>query len=132
MRARQLARLLAEADGLYGPALRRWTMMHGGGIAEASDLVQEAFERALRARPGVTTHEELRAWLLLVIRRMFIDSRRSMWSRGWVNADLDRHPGPPPEAIPLWRQFDVGDALLEIAPHMRQVVELKVAGRSLR
>lgn len=131
-RARHFVRLLAEADDRHGVALRRWTMMHGGSSAEAADLVQEAFERALRTRPALTTHDELRAWLLLVIRRLFIDARRSMWWRGWASADLDHHPVPPPEVIPRWRQVDVAEALFRIAPHMREVVELKVSGRSLQ
>jgi RNA polymerase sigma-70 factor, ECF subfamily len=107
-------------------------MVRGGSAAEAADLMQEAFERALRARPGVTTPDELRAWLQIVIQRLFIDARRSTRWRGWVSVDLDRHPAPAPETIPLWRQVEVGDALEQIAPHLRQVVELQAAGRSLR
>jgi len=107
-------------------------MVRGGSAAEAADLLQEAFERALRARPSVTTHDELRAWLQIVIRRLFIDARRSTRWRGWVNIDLDRSPAPALEDIPFWRQVEVGDALGQIAPRLRQVVELQAAGRSLR
>jgi len=129
---RSFRRLLAEVGERYGRFLQRWTIVRGGSAAEAADLMQEAFERALRARPRVSTHDELRAWLQIVIRRLFIDARRSTRWRGWVNVDLDRHPAPADEAIPLWRQVEVGDALKQIAPRLRQVVELQAAGRSLR
>ena len=130
--ARRFRRLLAEVGERHGRALQRWTLVRGGSAAEAADLMQEAFERALRARPAVRTHDELRAWLQIVIRRLFIDARRSTRWRGWVNVDLARHPAPAPEAIPLWRQVEVGDALEQIAPLLRQVVELQAGGRSLR
>jgi len=130
--ARPFRRLLAEVGERHGRALQRWTMVRGGSAAEAADLMQEAFERALRARPRVSTPDELRAWLQIVIRRLFIDARRSTRWRGWANVDLDRQPAPAAEAIPLWRQVEVGDVLKQIAPRLRQVVELQAAGRSLR
>ncbi|HEY8926559.1 MAG TPA: RNA polymerase sigma factor [Polyangia bacterium] len=130
--AQYLRRLLAEVGERHGRALQRWTILRGGSAAEAADLMQEAFERALRTEPSVTTQEELRAWLQIVIRRLFIDGRRSTRWRGWVDADLDRHAAPAPEAMPLWRQAEVGSALKEIAPRLRVVVELQAAGRSLR
>ena len=130
--ARSLRQLLAEVGERHGRALQRWTIVRGGSAAEAADLMQEAFERALRTRPSVTTHDELRAWLQIVIRRLFIDGRRSTRWRGWVNVDLERHAAPAPEAIPLWRQVEVGAALTQIAPRLRQIVEMQAADRSLR
>lgn len=116
----------------HAAPLHRWLVSRGRNAAEASDLVQEAFERALRAQPPVASQDELRAWLVVVVRRLFIDSSRATIAHRWVSANFDREPAPAEDATPLWKQIDIEEAVSGIAPRLRAVVELQAAGCSQR
>lgn len=70
-----------------------------GDIAEAEDVVQEAFARLLQSNPGEIS--DVRGWLVVVVSRLCLDILRSARLRRGVSVpdgDLDHSPAPP---IPL-------------------------------
>jgi RNA polymerase sigma-70 factor (ECF subfamily) len=132
----------APAEDLFsGMAFRhtdllyRWAVRRGGDPADAWDIVQDAFERALRTRPAVGNDQELRAWLCVVVRHLFVDQHRSAHNRMRAICEVDEGCTPAPkEALPLWRQYDVADVYRLIpllTPGLRSAYELHVAGHSL-
>jgi RNA polymerase sigma-70 factor (ECF subfamily) len=62
---------LAHADALYN--LARWLARDS---ADAEDLVQEAYARALAAAHQFEAGSNLKAWLLRILRNAYLDSRR--------------------------------------------------------
>jgi RNA polymerase sigma-70 factor (ECF subfamily) len=114
---------LAYLDALYRVA-RRLTRRP----ADADDLVQETYARALRGASHFTPGTDLRAWLFRVLRNAFLDGRRRE-ARGFPidgEADPDLAAGPG-AAGDGWLR---GDAELE---HLRRVVgeEIEEALRAL-
>jgi RNA polymerase sigma-70 factor (ECF subfamily) len=105
---------------------------------DACDLVQDTFERALARRDQFVPGSSVRAWLLHIMRNLFIDRwRRRMRERG---ADLEGpeqlaapEPARPP---PAWEDLEgeqIVGALVALAPPFREVMELRlVARRSYR
>lgn len=62
----------------YQPAMRRQALRSAGDAAEADDLVQDAFERALRAYARLKPQSNIKAWLDAILRRLICDR----WRRG--------------------------------------------------
>lgn len=63
--------LLAQADALYNFACYLCR-----NPAEAEDLVQDAFARALNAQSSFIAGSNLRAWLFRILRNTFLDGKR--------------------------------------------------------
>lgn len=127
-----LLRRMAER---HTTALRRWAQARGSSDADVADLVQETFERALKARPPVRNDDELRAWLFVVLRNQFVNKHRALAAFMSVPCELLALAAQEPEAMPLWRQIDievVHGALARLSPTLRTTFELRVAGHSLR
>jgi len=103
--------------------------------AEASDLVQDALERALREWGRFTPGTNARAWVTAILSRLFIDGwRRRRRRPALVGLDDMEVPGgplsPDPDAAPApWE--DISDAELERAvaalpDPLRHVFQLNV------
>ncbi len=102
--------------------------------AEASDLVQDTFERALRAWSTLPAGANVRAWLVTIQHNLFIDRCRRRKSRGTVQSiedvQLVAEVPPPPAA---WQQISaeqVQAAMANLPAEFRQVYALHSAGKS--
>jgi RNA polymerase sigma-70 factor (ECF subfamily) len=114
------------------PALLGRARQLAGNDADAHDLVQETMERALRTfqhfRPGTA----VAAWLMTIMRSVWIDGWRrrtrglAIVSGGEVDAAAP-DPGPPP-------LYELADAIVRrlpetinrLPPKLRVVVELRL------
>jgi RNA polymerase sigma-70 factor (ECF subfamily) len=115
----------------HGPVLHRWAMARIGHDGEAWDFVQDAFVRALSTRPSVKDDQELRAWLMVVMRNLVIDHHRSFETRHILAEGLDRIASPVPVREPRWASVDfavVRAVLPRLHAGQREVFELRAAG----
>jgi RNA polymerase sigma-70 factor (ECF subfamily) len=139
-RASDLPRAAIEhLDALYGFALRLT-----GRAAEAEDLVQETYARALAAQAQFEVGSNLRAWLFRILRNVHIDARRrAQRSPVKPGAPLDdTTPAVDPaarealrgdEELELLRGIVAGDieaALASLSEDARTVVLLEQEGLS--
>ncbi|WP_420992799.1 sigma-70 family RNA polymerase sigma factor [Cupriavidus sp. 30B13] len=114
-------------DDLAGwlPQLRRYARALTGDAAWADDLVQDTAERALGRASLLRSHSNLRAWLLTVLRHLYIDQLRK------------QHEVAVEDSDPLWAQLaapdqqieglllrDVQRALYRLPPDQREVLLL--------
>jgi RNA polymerase sigma-70 factor (ECF subfamily) len=113
---------LAYLDALYRVA-RRLTRRP----ADADDLVQETYARALRGAARFTPGTDLRAWLFRVMRNAFLDGRRREARAPPVDAEADPDLAEASATAPAPLR---GDAELE---RLRRVVgeEIEEALRAL-
>ncbi|GIH05551.1 RNA polymerase sigma24 factor [Rhizocola hellebori] len=102
--------------------------VHTGDMAEAQDLVQEAFCRAFPRWSKLVHYDDPAAW----VRKVAWNLATSRWRRLQRLTDFTSHrgiepiPGPDPERVELRR------ALADLPPFQRQVLVLHyVAGASV-
>jgi RNA polymerase sigma-70 factor (ECF subfamily) len=97
--------------------------------ADASDLVQDTVERALRRAQAFRAGSNLRAWLLTILTNLFIDRcrRRDRDSR-LDSIDEDQLAAPDhDDVVPAWAnlsQDEVRAALAELEPAFREPYQL--------
>ena len=113
-------------------ALYRVALLHCRNAADAWDLVQDVFERALRKRPPVKSRQELRSWLIVVLHNRFVDGRRADGGRRVTSVDLEAIPAVAAhEPRPLWRELGMEEVLPllpRLGSNVRDVFVLHVAG----
>jgi RNA polymerase sigma-70 factor (ECF subfamily) len=130
-RARLMREAVAYADGLYNFA-RHLT----GEGAEAEDLVQETYARALAAVAQFEEGTELRAWLFRILRNTFIDLRRRRQRQrtegGLDTVEDSRSPAPPGEPHQMQQVMgrEIEAALATLSEEARMVVLLDLEGFS--
>jgi RNA polymerase sigma-70 factor (ECF subfamily) len=127
---------LAYADSLHN--LARYL---AGNDADAEDLVQETYARALRSAGQFTPGTNLKAWLFRILRNTFISAYRR--ERGSpITGGLDTvMPSPPELPPPGWRADDaeldrlrklmaedIERALMSLAEEARTVILLDLEG----
>jgi RNA polymerase sigma-70 factor (ECF subfamily) len=113
----------------HAPALRAAAagLCRGTGAPELDDLVQDTFERALRhLTTGRPAPDNERAWLVSILRHVFIDRLRAVRPR---HETIDELPVPAPEPTPepIWAKVSIADveaALARIDPGLRAPFEL--------
>ena len=119
------------------PELRRRARQLTRSEADASDLLQDTFERALRTDKAPAVEREFRPWLMRMMVNLWIDKLRSAKRGKQVALDLDLHgpavPSPADEGS-QWRHHslsEVRSALGELAEPLRTVYRMHaMEGRS--
>ena len=127
--------LLAQMASLR-PTLVRHAFLFTHNKADAEDLVQTAFERALRHRRALEPNTHVAALLTRITRNLAIDQLRHAWRVRASSDGLTEIPGREPEPQPWWADIDseeVSHALVDCPPCLRESFELRHYGRlSLR
>ena len=106
--------------------------------ADARDLVQDTFERALRAWHRLPDDANVRAWLVTILNNLFLDrcrrARRAPLLEGSGPIAVDQ-PSPETSAPQPWANVtteQVRAAVCELDGEFRRAYELHLAGRSYR
>jgi RNA polymerase sigma-70 factor (ECF subfamily) len=79
--------LVKNIDGLYSYAL---ILTHNH--AEAENLVQETYARALRATGGLRTDSNIKSWLFTILRNIWIKQLRK-WRNGFRLVEIEVDDG---------------------------------------
>lgn len=121
----------------HGAALLKSALIRTGHHADAWDLVQDTFERALRHAPVMNSQEETGRWLTVVLRNRFVDHCRFLATRSRTPVELDMlvAPQPDPEPAPWWLDIDpelVNAMVPRLSPPLREAFSLAAQGVSLR
>lgn len=123
---------LGNMATLHGAVLYRRAVAWSRQTSDAWDLVQDAFERALRRRPPVKSDNELRRWLLKVMKNRYLDQRRSAVVRTIVDIEVDQLPAiQEDEQRPRWWGLgtaDVRSMLPRLSPRLRDTFALHLKG----
>jgi RNA polymerase sigma-70 factor (ECF subfamily) len=118
----------------HTPQLERFALRLCGDPADASDLVQDTFVRALARQEDFLPGSNAGAWLTTILRRLFIDRYRRR-VRAPRTLGLDAAGAfEPAEPEPAWASLSIDEvkaALLELDDDFRVVFELHaLEGRS--
>jgi RNA polymerase sigma-70 factor (ECF subfamily) len=96
-----------------------------GGVAEADDLVQEAYARALSAPSAPVRLADLRPWMFRVMRNLHIDAVRRSKVRMEYVADQKRFLSEAGDGAPdVVRDLMVRQAFAALKPASREILFL--------
>jgi RNA polymerase sigma-70 factor (ECF subfamily) len=102
--------------------------------AEARDLVQDTYERALRAWPSLPPASNVRAWMVTILHNLFIDRCRRAKTRGRVEPlDEVQVAAEAPAAPTPWQDISpeqLAAAIAQLPEEFRRVYALHSQGRS--
>lgn len=88
-----------------------------GEDARAEDLVQETYLRAFKSSSQYQTGTNCKAWLLTILRSVYIDSARQIQSRGGTHEQLPADVNAPAEtvnvAIPAEQFMSILDRMVD-------------------
>ena len=94
----------------------------------ADDLAQATMERALVSRARFQSGTNLRAWLLLMMRNLFIDGRRRAVFQATGNVVDEESAAPAPDAslnpVDLLSSDDVAEAATLLCHEQREIFML--------
>ena len=122
---RELAAVARDIE----PSLYRVALQLCGNVADARDLVQDTFERALRNVSSYRAGSNPRAWLTRILRNLFIDRCRKRNARP-RRESLDHVVviAREPEPEPVWAALDGNDlkrAASRLKPEFRTIFEMR-------
>jgi RNA polymerase sigma-70 factor (ECF subfamily) len=120
------SRVWTDADfAEHAPALRAAAANLCRKAWETDDLVQDAFERALRfLSAGNPPPTHMRAWLVSILRNAFIDRARK---RVVEHVPVEDQPAPEVEEEPVWATVtheEVQAALARLDEDHRTIFEM--------
>jgi RNA polymerase sigma-70 factor (ECF subfamily) len=120
---------VATLDG-HGPLLLAAARAITRDEAEAADLVQTTFERALRSAPAIREPRAIRAWLLTVQTREALRVVRRLRRTLRLDPEVHERPVDGPEAS---ESIELGEALAKLSRPIRAAVVLHhMVGLSVR
>ena len=108
---------LALLDGVYRLAI--WL---GAKDADARELVQETYVRALEARETFHEGRSMRAWLARILRNLYIDRRRREGREVAIDPDERTMLGESREA-PLFGDAELGSLSSLVRGDIRRAVD---------
>lgn len=114
-----------ELTGLL-PRLRRFAQALSRDATDADDLTQMALERALKARSQFVEGTMLDAWMMRIMRNIWIDEVRSRVRRARTIAPEEQGADVPAESSPeqaILRR-DIGSAMAALPDQQREVIAL--------
>ena len=81
---------LGQAALAYADTMHSFARYLTGNLADAEDLVQETYSRALRAADQFTPGSNLKAWLFRILRNAYISGyrRRRLMIPRWAASTL--------------------------------------------
>jgi RNA polymerase sigma-70 factor (ECF subfamily) len=125
---REASRRLDALAREHTPALTAFAIKLCGDASDARDLVQDTFEKALRAVALQQPRTNERAWLFTILHHLFIDKYRRQ-ARGPRHTPIDDVdvPAAEPEAPPAWTTVSVDEvkaALDQLDPEFREVYRM--------
>ncbi len=110
------------------PRLRRFAAGLSGSVQDGDDIVQAACLRALERHYQWEPGTRLDSWMFRIIRNLWLDGRKSAWSR-LVHADEEAMTATPGGS--LERELEVRDeltrarqAIASLPPQQREVLML--------
>jgi RNA polymerase sigma-70 factor (ECF subfamily) len=124
---------LADPDAIvrrFGPHLYEYARHLTRNPNDASDLVQDTFERCLRKMPGNLTPINVQSWLQVTLRNRYVDLRRTRRRRRLVLLNETAGVVPAKEALEQerWSQIDPSELWLcvqRLDPRLREVFVLR-------
>jgi RNA polymerase sigma-70 factor (ECF subfamily) len=128
-----VAAKFGEAVRAHMPALRALALRLCRSAADADDLVQDTFERALQHFDQLAPDSNLRSWLLSVLHHRFIDLCRRR-ARRPGESPLEENDAPVPDAdeLPIWANItedNVREAVAQLPADLRQAYDLCIHGK---
>jgi len=122
-RTGELQSAIAEAR----PALLKRARLLAKDEAEASDLVQDACEHALRTAHRFTASTPLSSWLSMILRNLYVDRVRSQRRRASFAVEVAAIMAteePPPDAAEAVDEAQLRSAIEALRPELREVFQL--------
>jgi RNA polymerase sigma-70 factor (ECF subfamily) len=130
VREQAFAREVREHEAVLVAIARRLC----ANAADADDLVQETYEKALRGLDRYEERGNLRSWLASIMNNLFIDrcrrAKRTPQVEGIENLQIATPEPPTPPAWAHVTAAQIRAALDRIGPEFRSVYELHASGRS--
>ena len=122
--------LSSYMDGLYG-----YAMVLSRNPAEAADLVQETYVRALRARKSLRADSNVKGWLFTILRNIWLNQlRQQRTTPNIVEIDADESgadivvelsKGPHALYVSKIERLQVREAIQQLPVEFREIIILR-------
>ena len=129
---------LADRFSRHGAMLRVHALRLTRNEAEADDLVQESFARALARLDSLPDHGNLASWLAMILHDVFMDAcrrrktRQRARNRHRHQAGIHASDAVEPPAWATASRDEVTAIIAELPPTLRDCYLRKVEGQSYR
>lgn len=128
---------LADVFERHRAMLRACALRLTRNAADADDLVQETFARALDHMDSLRTHDKVASWMIMILHNVFMDECRRRKSlqqaRDRYEQEHEVHTVAAVEPPPPWANVtpeQVTAAIAELSPKLRACYVRKVEGQS--
>jgi RNA polymerase sigma-70 factor (ECF subfamily) len=115
--------------------LMAFAMRLCGSRSDASDLVQDCLERALRHRETFVPGTNAGAWLFTILRNTFVDRYRQAASKHTACIEDADVAAPEPREPPAWTSVtaeQLGEAIEGLDEEFQSVYRMHVQGAAYR